>query len=375
MKNLSILQSAFIFILFLTIAFNTQKIAAQGCVAIKGNATTCMAIHPDSTNVSGWQFAASGRYFRSFRHFSGTEENKQRLIQKTEVINYTSIFDLSLTRILNNRWSVMVDLPVSNNVRSSLYEHGLVNGTYVKKERHSTRSFGLGDIRFAAYRWMLDPVKSTKGNIQLGLGLKLPTGDYDYKDYWYNVGPGGTKELRTVDQSIQLGDGGTGITFELNTFYNFLKNFGAYGNFYYLSNPREQNGVRTYRETISPNLANEAIMSVPDQYMFRAGFNYSFNYIKGLSLAAGARLEGIPVYDLIGGSGDFRRPGYIWSVEPSVNYDYKKITLFASVPFAFARNRTQSVTDKENSVTRGVHVQGDAAFADYTINIGISTRF
>ncbi|MFV8371787.1 hypothetical protein ACNQGD_05160 [Flavobacterium sp. LB2P74] len=349
--------------------------SAQGCVAIKGNATSCMSIHADSTTVSGWQFASSGRYFRSFRHFSGTEENKDRLVQKTEVINYTSVFNLSLTRILSNRWSVMVDLPISNNVRSSLYEHGLVNGAYVKRERHSTSSFGIGDVRFAAYRWMLDPAKSTKGNIQLGLGIKLPTGDYNYKDYFYNVGPNGTKELRNVDQSIQLGDGGTGFTFELNTFYNFIANFGVYGNFYYLINPREQNGTRTYRETLASRLANEAIMSVPDQYMFRAGFNYSVNQVKGLSVAAGARLEGIPVYDLVGGSGDFRRPGYIWSVEPSVNYEYKKVVLFASVPFAVVRNRTQSVTDKENSARTGSHVQGDAAFADYTINIGISTRF
>jgi len=101
--------------------------------------------------------------------------------------------------------------------------------------------------------------------------------------------------LRTVDQSIQLGDGGTGFTVEANTFYDLKKNFGVYGNFYYLINPREQNGVRTYRETLTPALANEAIMSVPDQYMARAGFNYSCNQPHGLSLAAGTRLEGIPV--------------------------------------------------------------------------------
>ena len=373
-KSYSI-YSLFIFIFFVLVLFSTEKISAQGCVAIKGNASSCMMIHADSTNVSGWQFTSSGRYFRSFRHFSGTTENKDRLLQKTEVINYSSIVNLSLARTINNRWSLMLDIPILNNVRSSLYEHGLVNGVYVKKERNTTRSFGIGDIRFAAYRWLLDPVKNKKGNIQLGLGLKLPTGDYNYKDYWHNVGPNGTNELRTVDQSIQLGDGGTGITFELNTFYNFKSNFGIYGNFYYLVNPREQNGTRTYRETLSPKLANEAISSVPDQYMARVGFNYSFSHIKGLSLAAGARLEGIPVYDLIGGSGDFRRPGYIWSVEPSVNYEYKKVVLFASLPFAVLRNRTQSVTDKENSIIQGKHVQGDAAFADYSINVGISTRF
>ena len=198
---------------------------------------------------------------------------------------------------------------------------------------------------------------------------------YDYKDYWYNVGPGGTKELRDVDQSIQLGDGGTGITAEANTFYNFKRNFGVYGNFYYLSNPREQNGKRTYRETLTPALANEAICSVPDQYMARAGFKYSFTHVKGLSVEGGVRLEGIPVYDLIGGSGDFRRPGHVWSVEPLASYELKKCSFFVSVPVAFERDRPQSVTDKENSTIRDKFVRGDAAFADYTINIGFSTKF
>lgn len=45
------------------------------------------------------------------------------------------------------------------------------------------------------------------------------------------------------------------------------------------------------------------------------------------------------------------------------------------LPFAVVRNRMQSVTVKENPATTGTPVQGDTAFADYTINIGISTRF
>lgn len=367
-----ILSLLIIALIVLTVNKNAD---AQGCVAIKGSGASCMLSHPTSSNKAGWQLNVSERYFKSFRHFSGTEENKDRLVQGTEVINHTFITDVALTRILNDRWSLMVDAPIVSNARSSLYEHGLVNTVYIKKERHSTHSFGLGDIRVAAYRWIFDPAKSTKGNIQLGLGIKLPTGDYNYKDYWYNVGPNGIKELRTVDQSIQLGDGGLGFTVEANAFYNLTHNFSVYGNFYYLINPREQNGVRTYRETLTPALANEAIMSVPDQYMARAGFGYAFNHVKGLSLAAGARLEGIPANDLIGGSGDFRRPGYVFSIEPTVNYEINKVNLFASVPFAVVRNRTQSVTDKENSVKTGKFVRGDAAFADYSINIGAAFKF
>ncbi|HEY9361953.1 MAG TPA: hypothetical protein VIQ00_01735, partial [Chitinophagaceae bacterium] len=241
----------------LSIIVISNNVNAQGCVAIKGSGSSCLSGHSESTNKAGWVFTSGVRYFKSFRHFSGTEENKDRLTQNTEVINHTASMDLSLTRVFNDRWSLMINAPITSNARSSLYEHGLVNGAYVKKERHSTHSFGLGDVRIAAYRWMFDPAKHHNGNLQLGLGIKLPTGDDNYKDYWYNVGPNGTKELRTVDQSIQLGDGGTGFTVEANTFYNFKSNFGVYGNFYYLINPREQNGVRTYRETLISTLANE----------------------------------------------------------------------------------------------------------------------
>lgn len=348
---------------------------SQGCVAIRGSGAACMLQHNDQQDNTGWLFSSSLRYFKSNKHYSGKEYNPTRIEQGTEVINHTAAVDLALTRVFNNRWSAMIDIPVLSNARSSLYEHGLVNGVYVKKERHSMHSFGLGDIRVAGYRWMLDPVKNKKFNFQLGLGIKFATGDYNYQDFWYNVGPDGTKELRTVDQSIQLGDGGTGISTELNTFYNINKNLNAYGNFYYLINPREQNGVRTFRETLAPSLANEAICSVPDQYMARFGATYSFSHLKGFSASAGLRWEGIPVNDFIGGSGDFRRPGYVMSLEPGVNYNVKKASFFASVPVALVRNRTQSVTDKQYSQESGTYKQGDAAFADYVINVGVAIRF
>ena len=49
--------------------------------------------------------------------------------------------------------------------------------------------------------------------------------------------------LGPVDQSIQLGDGGTGFSTEMNAYYNFSKHLSVYGNLYYLLNPREQNGT------------------------------------------------------------------------------------------------------------------------------------
>ena len=113
-------------------------------------------------------------------------------------------------------------------------------------------------------------------------------------------------------------------------------------------------------------------MSVPDQYMARVGANYAIS--NKLIASAGARLEGVPVYDVIGGSGDFRRPGYVVSVEPGLNYQANKVNFYVTAPIALYRNRTQSVTDKIRSAKTGTFVNGDAAFADYSINFGISFK-
>ena len=107
--------------------------------------------------------------------------------------------------------------------------------------------------------------------------------------------------------------------------------------------------------------------------MTRIGFSYA--YKGGFGASLGGRIEGIPVYDVIGGSGAFRRPGYVISAEPSVNYSVKKVSFFAAVPVALARNRLQSVTDKQNTLRTGKYVRGDAAFSDYVVNIGIAVKF
>lgn len=369
-KNLLIIVTA-------VVITSLQEANSQGCVAIRSTGgTVCALQHPgESDKQSKWQVNTNFRYFKSFRHFKGKEEQKERLKQNTEVINRSGSLDLTLVRIINSRWSFTINFPILFNTRSSLYEHGLVNGAYIKKERRSMHSYGLGDIRIAAYSWLWNPEKMHKGNIQVGLGIKFATGEYDYKDYWYNVGPNESKELRTVDQSIQLGDGGTGLTLELNSYYNFNHTLGVYGNFFYLSNPREQNGVRTYRETLSPALYNETICSVPDQFMAKGGVAYSFAGLKSLTALVGARIDGIPVHDVIGGSGDFRRPGYVVEIDPAISYSFKKSNLYLNVPVAVVRNRTQSVTDKERSITSGTYQIGDAAFSDYIINVGYSIRF
>jgi len=346
-------------ILFITAIY--QKTLAQGCVAIKGTAGICSR----PSDAKGWELNLNNRYFRSYKHFVGTIEQKQRIEEGSNVINHSYEMDVTATRTLNSRWSLAITVPIMDFTRSSLYEH---DGS----TRHSTHSFGIGDARFSAYRWMFDPKTSHKGNLQIGMGIKLPTGNYNYLDYFYKKAD--SSVLGPVDQSIQPGDGGTGITFELNSFYNFSHKLGVYGSFFYLVNPREVNGTSTTRGGTASATAkkyNTDVMSVPDLFMTRGGVAYT---VSQFTFSGGLRIEGLPSKDLIGGSRGFRRPGYIISVEPSITYSTKKISFNLAVPVALQRNRTQSDSDKRRTADTGVHQQGDAAFADYLVSAGFTVR-
>lgn len=359
--SLSKLKTLLLGCLFFMAALLNLK--AQGCVAIRNNGTPCTGIstHNDST---GWQLSTFYRYFKSFRHFRGTEEESNRVTEGSDVRNYTNFVDINLNKSFNRRWSLGVTLPFQSIKRTSLYEHD-------GKTRHATSATGLGDIRAAVYAMIFKP--NNIGNIQLGLGVKLPTGDYNYQDYFYKNDT--TYSYGAVDQSIQPGDGGTGFTLELNGSVKLYKGLHAYANAYYMSNPRNTNGTLTTRGgTVSATALKYRtnVMSVADQYALRGGVNYS---LKRLVAGLGLRMEGIPSEDLIGASDGFRRPGYTIGVEPNISYSIGAVDVQLVVPFAIKRNRVQSDSDKRRTADTGTFVQGDAAFADYSINFGISYRF
>ncbi len=305
------------------------------------------------------------RYFKSFRHFKGTEEEPDRVSNNTEVINYSHSWDFLLNYGITDRLFAVITIPMVLNERSSLYEHG-------REERNKTFSRGLADIRIGMGYWLFEQDTERKGNISLGLGLKLPTGNYNATDIFYNVGPEGSPEVRPVDQSIQPGDGGFGFTTNLQFYHTITSKLFAYGGGFYLFNPKETNGIRTFRETLSPILENESIMSVPDQFSVNAGFGYTLS--NSFSASLGARYEGIPVEDVLGESGGFRRPGNVLSIDPGISLGYNNLLLNLNVPFAVRRERPQSVTDLETQIATGNPRNGDAAFADYLINFGIAYR-
>ncbi len=351
-------------LLILCILLNNSNASAQGCVAIRSTGgVTTMDEHPDSATKKGeWLFNSNSRYYKSFRHFVGKQEQYQRLALHNNVINKVVTQDFSFTRIFNDRWSIALDIPYADNSRSQLA------GT----ARFSTHTFGVGDIRVTGYYWLFNPATSHNGNVQVGLGAKFATGAYNLTDYFLQKD--GTKLLGPVDQSIQLGDGGSGVSAEVNAYYNLSHKFGFYGNFFYLANPRDVNGTP---RSVSPASATTIaatgdVESVPDQMLIRAGASLS---VKRFDFSLGVRDDALPVRDLLGNSDGFRRPGYIISAEPGITYRFKNIAIYGFVPIAIIRDRTQSIPDLRTTSMTGVVTHGDAAFADYVVNIGLTVKF
>jgi len=326
----------------------------QGCVAIRNVAGVSPDllfenIQPNDKLI----FNVTNRYFEASSTYRG-----DKFITDTLVTNRIYTLNISVLRILNNGWSLAISIPISANSRNNGGDHkGL--GTL---PRYTTRSFGLGDIRFAVYKWLLKPAANNKGNIQAGIGIKLPTGDFRYQDYF--VRNDSTKVLAPVDQAIQLGDGGTGITMELSAFYSPNKIINLFVHGYYLINPREQNGVSNLkgRNPSPTEIANNTtVMSVPDQYSFRGGANLQFRKIV---LSADIRYEKVPVKDLIGGNKGFRRAASITSVEPGLTYKMKKTLVFVYVGIPFKRNIVQNT---QNNMT-------PAGFANYLVSFGVQFK-
>lgn len=345
-------------------AWPSDEAMGQGCVAVRGGGMSSLhgivsgGMHPEAGD---WQAFLNYRWLHSDRHFVGDDEQEHRQADGTEVINDSHFIDIGLSYTISPRYSVSLTLPFVYSDRSSMYEHkGNASG-----ERYHTQAGGLGDIRMGGYAWLWNPESHPKGNIQLGLGFKAPSGDSEATDiFMRNSGP----TLDYVDQSIQPGDGGWGFTVE---FYGYRELFkGGYGYLqgFYLFNPDNINDTPTRVANINSTDPFN-FMSVPDQYSFRGGLGYAVKPDWGLGLTLGGRIDGVPSEDLIGDSEGFRRPGYSVSIEPGLTWMKGKWSATFTAPVAVYRNRVKSVRDKQT----GRH--GDAAFADFFTTFSISRNF
>jgi hypothetical protein len=309
-----------------------------------------------------WEVTLSWRYQKSNRHFVGHQDQKQRTTEQSQVINRINQADLSATRNYDHGWRFTFSVPYLMATRSS----PIRDASGVVFDRGTTQSHGFGDLTLVGRKWLWDPSSGTHGNISLGFGVKLPTGQDNVTDTRKRFDTSTstyTYDIETNDQSIQPGDGGFGLVFDLQMFRRFANgHLAGYGLATYLVNPQAVSGVQTYRSA-----AGEDLMSIADVYLAESGIAWYPGRGWGLSLAG--RIEGVPVYDLLGSSRGFRRPGYAISIEPGVSWTKGTHTISLQIPYALDRARLKSVPDRDNNR------HGDAAFADYFFLMGYTRRF
>ena len=309
-----------------------------------------------------WQLNMQFRGLNSDNHYNGTAYQENRELQKTYVINRQRMLDLGLTYAVTERLNLSLSLPIVVASWSLPTPIAPVPGPRYQQDAH-----GIGDATLTARYWLFSTEK-TKHNISVGLGAKFPTGNPNEKDFYPDI-TGGNYTKKSVDMSIQPGDGGFGAIVDIQGFQVVKKAF-IFGGLTYLVNPRNTNDTPSIIVGLglgaNPAFKDVLVNSVTDQYMTRAGVAYPVPKIKGLSASVAGRLEGLPRYDLIGRSDGFRRPGKAAFVEAGLLYNHGNYALNFNLPVAVYRNRELNpYTD----------LPGDATFPDHIFLVGLSYRF
>ena len=127
------------------------------------------------------EFSLSYRFYEAEHHFY--DSNDEVVPANAPRVERT-VLDLSLTRMLSDRSSLTVSVPIQSGVfdRSPIPPYGA----------SADEASGIGDVAVTFRRWMFDPENHRHANLRLGVGLKLPTGSDDVTTFRrYNTAPRG----------------------------------------------------------------------------------------------------------------------------------------------------------------------------------------
>jgi hypothetical protein len=303
-----------------------------------------------SVGAKHWEIGAAFRRLSADQWFVGPAVRESAApFGQPLFLNIYSL-DATFTYGITDRVSVTVTVPFSRGTHDRFYADG---------KRHTVKAEGLGDISGIANVWLWRPARESSGNVALGFGLKTASGNNDVIDNFFLADGSVTKN--PVDQSIQLGDGGVGILFQLQAHRKLAG--GAFGYVYgwYLLTPRERTSVASPLTGVP--------LSVPDVYSVRSGVSTPIWRKHAISASLGPRLDGIPLRDFVGGSSGFRRPGYSLYLDPGIVVAAGRSTWSFNVPVRLHQDFQRSLAD----IQRGSAGGGD--LAKYLLLVGYTVRF
>jgi hypothetical protein len=289
----------------------------------------------------GWRQAYADRSYHGTsynRTFTDNWQPKMRL----------TLLDVSARYNFNSRVSVLASMPIALNSYSQLFPpKGSAKGL-----RAGWNVDGIGDLVIQPQVLCLHPKEHPYENVVLGLGIKVPTGNWDEKRNIPNLNGQFLGRTTVYPQAVMPGDGGTGIVASMDAFKTFrapklVRGQTVFLSGSYLVNPRNTNGASSIISSagvpLTPNFLNELSNSVADAYSVQAGCalkipgTWNKPNFKGLRARAVYRWEGVRAHDLIGPAGGFRQPGWAMSIGPGVTWARNRDLLMVDVPITFLR--------------------------------------
>jgi len=289
----------------------------------------------------GYRSVYANQYFLNSQVF-------RQLNQQEQPTRFWNTVDLTGTYQLTKRVNLQATVPLQFNQATFLVP--FTDGPLAESFRQRLSTAGVGDIVLMERTWLFNPDNVKRGNVLLGLGLKLPTGNYRGGNTWTGGGPG-VWNNKPAPLTILIGDGGVDVLAEILA-YRIVKypvrrtNLFAVGSYQFA--PRGTTGVPSQNLLLGPPIStsplarNSLVNSVPDVYSLRAGMIVpspfkNNKYLSPLSGLVAYRWDGSPQKDLIGNSNGFRQPGFFMAVELGLFYQHKRHLVQATSPISFVR--------------------------------------
>jgi hypothetical protein len=340
--------------LFLTLAVGLAVTpndgTAQGCEPIRFTTPVNLGGEGQAyQSANSWQFTLAYRRLFSDEYFVGTKENSALGPggQSPVIKIHTFVADVAYS--IDDRFRVRLSVPFST---------GSVSRAWPDKTVREQSATGIGDVGVIGESWIFEPRTHRHGNVSIGLGVKAPTGSHTVASQFYlATGPVDFP----ADQVIEPGDGGWAILLQSQGFHQITERTYAYAAGSYMVSPKAHSDVQS-----APN--SGTYWSVPDVYSAQVGGAFDVLPEQGLSMSLGARADGIPVHDLIGGGDEttIKRTSYVLYADPGLSLVRGHGTFTLSVPYRIAVNRKKSLFEQRTNGLNGGGFAKYLVFASYS---------
>jgi len=321
----------------------------QGCMPLRFTSATLGGQQAPFLMPHQWQISIAGRRVASNRFFQESSENEAAAPGGQPLHLRLNTVDVSASYATSERLSFTLTVPLSHSTANNVYPDG---------QYHQVSSTGVGDLNVMGNFWLGAPTRHPQGNVQLGLGVKLPTGSNHVLGNFYD--PQGNVSQVPIPQTVQLGDGGWSALVEAQGFRQLFSRTSAYFTGFYSVSLRQHTDV--------PWPPAQTVWAVPDVYTGRAGLSYSAS--EQFSLSLGGRIDGTPSSDLIGGRTDyFRHAGYTVYVDPGVSLQRGANQFTLNVPIRVHHTYLDMFINNGQAERIGT-----GGVADYVIYVGYARR-